>query len=148
MYVKCTYLLTGHCIEKWFIFIKVTFPPTSLAKARGAVILVPLSASPQYLHLCASTSLNYSYMGNPSCFFTGYKLKPFGFPIHGAVDGFSRKVLWVEVTKSNNLPETVAKLYFDCVRQHKGCPLQTRTDCGTENGMIAAASSFFWNLSP
>ena len=88
-------------------------------------------------------------MGNPSWFFTGYdKLKPFGFPIHGAVDGFSRKVLWVEVTKSNNSPETVAKLYLDCVRQHKGCPLQTRTDCGTENGMIAAASSFFWNLSP
>ena len=72
-------------------------------------------------------------------------MKPFGFPIHGAVDGFSRKVLWVEVTKSNtfNSPETVAQFYLECVRQNKGCPLQTRTDCGTENGVIAAAQCYF-----
>ena len=39
--------------------------------------------------------------------------------------------------------ETIAKLYLDCVRRHKGCPLQTRTDCGTENGVIAAAQCYF-----
>lgn len=28
----------------------------------------------------------------------GYdKLKPYGFPIHGCIDGFSRKILWLEV---------------------------------------------------
>ena len=28
----------------------------------------------------------------------GYdKLKPFGFAIHGAIDGYSRRVLWIEV---------------------------------------------------
>ena len=70
-------------------------------------------------------------------------MKPFGFPIHGAVDGFSRKVVWMEVTKSNNSPETVAQFYLECVRQNKGCPLQTRTDCGTENGVIAAAQCYF-----
>ena len=76
--------------------------------------------------------------------FTGYdKLKPYGFPIHGAVDGFSRKVLWLEVTRSNNLPEAVAKFYLDAVRQNEGCPLQTRTDCGTENGVIAGAQCYF-----
>ena len=33
----------------------------------------------------------------------GYdKLKPYGFPIHGAIDGFSRRVLWLDVTRSNN----------------------------------------------
>ena len=75
---------------------------------------------------------------------TGYdKLKPFGFPIHGGVDGFSRKVLWLEVTRSNNAPETVAQFYLDFVRQNRGCPLQTRTDCGTENGVIAAAQCYF-----
>ncbi|XP_046841827.1 uncharacterized protein LOC124435940 [Xenia sp. Carnegie-2017] len=53
----------------------------------------------------------------------GYdKLKPFGFPIHGAVDGFSRKVLWLEVVKSNNAPESVAQLYLDAVRRYRGCP--------------------------
>ena len=33
----------------------------------------------------------------------GYdKLKLYGFPIHGAIDGFSRRVLWIDVTRSNN----------------------------------------------
>ena len=26
------------------------------------------------------------------------KLKPYGFPIHGCIDGFSRKLLWLEVS--------------------------------------------------
>ena len=26
------------------------------------------------------------------------KLKPFGFPIHGAIDGYSRRILWLRVT--------------------------------------------------
>ncbi|XP_046855923.1 uncharacterized protein LOC124449024 [Xenia sp. Carnegie-2017] len=74
----------------------------------------------------------------------GYdKLKPFGFPIHGAVDGFSRKVLWLEVVKSNNAPESVAQLYLDAVRRYRGCPLQIRSDCGTENGVISAAQCYF-----
>ena len=33
----------------------------------------------------------------------GYdKLKPYGFPIHGCIDGWSRKILWLLVTRSNN----------------------------------------------
>ena len=69
-------------------------------------------------------------------FHVGYdKLKPFGFPVHGAIDGFSRKVLWVDVTWSNNSPQSV--------RENKGCPLQTCTDCGTENGIIAGAQCYF-----
>ncbi len=74
---------------------------------------------------------------------TGYdKLKPYGFPIHGAVYGYSRKVLWLEVTRSNNSPEAVAQFYLDAVKQNGGCPLQTRTDCGTENGIIAGAQCY------
>ena len=77
-------------------------------------------------------------------FYAGYdKLKPFGFPINGAIDGFSRKVLWLEVTRSNNSPQSVAQLYLQCVRENEGCPLQTRTDCGTENGIIAGAQCYF-----
>eukprot|EP00112_Aurelia_sp_Birch-Aquarium-sp1_P000694 Seg1067.7 transcript_id=Seg1067.7/GoldUCD/mRNA.D3Y31 product="hypothetical protein" protein_id=Seg1067.7/GoldUCD/D3Y31 len=31
----------------------------------------------------------------------GYdKLKPYGFPVHGAIDGFSRRILWLEVVRS------------------------------------------------
>ena len=59
------------------------------------------------------------------------------------MDGFSRKVLWVEVTRTNNSPETVAQFYLDFVKQNRGCHLQTRNDCGTENGIIAAAQCYF-----
>ena len=89
---------------------------------------------------------NYVYFGvRQSCtLFTGYdKLKPFGFPIHAAVDGYSRKVLWVETERSNNLPEVTASYYLECVKEHGFCPLKTRTDCGTENGIIAAMQCFF-----
>ncbi len=37
----------------------------------------------------------------------GYdKLKPFGFPIHGCIDGYSRKALWLYLTRSKNLPDS------------------------------------------
>ena len=39
----------------------------------------------------------------------GYdKLKPFGFAIHGAIDSFSRRILWLEVGRSNNNPDIIA----------------------------------------
>ena len=48
----------------------------------------------------------------------GYdKLKPFGFSVNGAIDGFSRRILWLEVASSNNDPKIVAQYYLDCVRQ-------------------------------
>ncbi|XP_046851368.1 uncharacterized protein LOC124444760 [Xenia sp. Carnegie-2017] len=91
---------------------------------------------------------NYLSYGPNQCWhIDGYdKLKPFGFPVHGAIDGFSRKVLWLEVTRSNDLPESVAKFYFEAVRKNKACPLQTCSDCGTENGIIAAAQCYFRSL--
>ena len=41
--------------------------------------------------------------GPNSCWYAdGYdKLKPYGFPIHGCIDGYSRRILWLKVTKSN-----------------------------------------------
>jgi hypothetical protein len=76
--------------------------------------------------------------------FQGYdKLKPYGFPIHAGVDGYSRKVLWLEVSRSNNDPEITARFYLECVKENIFCPLQTRTDYGTENGTIAAMQCYF-----
>ena len=38
----------------------------------------------------------------------GYnKLKSYGFPIHGCVDGWSREVLWPNVARSNNKPKRI-----------------------------------------
>ena len=69
----------------------------------------------------------------------GYdKLKPFGFPIHGAIDGYSRRVLWLKVARTNNNPIVIANFYVECVKELQGCPRLLRTDAGTENGTMAA----------
>ncbi|KAJ7387798.1 hypothetical protein OS493_001142 [Desmophyllum pertusum] len=71
------------------------------------------------------------------------KLKPYGFPIHGAIDGYSRKILWLELTRSNDKPENVAKFYIECVAGNGECLLLLRTDCGTENGVMAGMQCYF-----
>lgn len=74
----------------------------------------------------------------------GYdKLKPWGFPIHGAIDGFSRKILWLEVSRSNNSPDSIASFYLNMVKELKGCPVELITDLGTENGLAASIQSYF-----
>ena len=74
----------------------------------------------------------------------GYdKLKPFGFPIHGAIDGFSRKILWLEVTRSNSSPDNIATYFLNTVKELNGCPVQLITDLGTENGLAASIQSYF-----
>ncbi|KAJ8672233.1 hypothetical protein QAD02_003492 [Eretmocerus hayati] len=64
----------------------------------------------------------------------GYdKLKPFGFPIHGCIDRFSRYVLWLQYTTTNNDPKVPAYLFLQAVKKLKGLPTLVRTDAGTEN---------------
>lgn len=52
------------------------------------------------------------------------KLKAWGFPIHGAIHGFSRKILWLEVTRSNNSPHKIAAYYARTVSKVGGCPVE------------------------
>jgi hypothetical protein len=74
----------------------------------------------------------------------GYdKLKPWGFPIHGAIDGYSRCLLWLEVTRSNNSPDNIASFYLSAVDSISGCPVELITDLGTENSIVASIQSFF-----
>ena len=81
---------------------------------------------------------------NYSWHMDGYdKLKAWGFPIHGAIDGFSRKILWLNVTRSNNSPDNIAKFYLNVVKELGGCPVEMITDLGTENGIVAAMQSYF-----
>ena len=73
----------------------------------------------------------------------GYdKLKPFGLPIHGAIDGFSRKVIWLRVTKTNNHPSVIGSFFVDVLKQERKVPDILRTDCRTENGLIAGIQCF------
>ena len=67
----------------------------------------------------------------------GYdKLKPYGFSIHGCIDGFSRRLIWLEVCPSNKNPNVIAKFFIDAVKQLKGIPMRIRCDDGSENCVI------------
>ena len=63
------------------------------------------------------------------------KLKPYGFSIHGGIDGFSRRVLWLEVSTSNKMPEVIAKYYLDAVKRN-GLPVNVKADDGTEHSLV------------
>lgn len=69
----------------------------------------------------------------------GYdKLKPFGFAISGCIDGFSRRVMWLTCGHTNNDPAVIAHNFISCVQRMGVVPMRLRTDCGTENGTLAA----------
>ena len=87
---------------------------------------------------------NYLNPGPNHCWHTdGYdKLKPYGFPIHACIDGFSRRLIWLKVTKSNNDPEITAKFFMESIAEVGGCPTILRTNRGTENGIMATAQAF------
>ena len=70
------------------------------------------------------------------------KLKPYGFCVHGGIDGFSRRLIWLEVGPTNKNPEVIAKFYLDAVNQVGGLPRKIRSDDGTENSMVEAIHTF------
>lgn len=73
----------------------------------------------------------------------GYdKLKPFGFCIHGAIDGYSRKILWLEVSDSNNNPAIVASYFLSCIKELRQIPRIIRADRGSENVNIAGIQRY------
>ena len=42
------------------------------------------------------------------------KLKPFDFSLHGCIDGFSRKLIWLKVGLSNKNPDAISSLLLRC----------------------------------
>ena len=78
-----------------------------------------------------SAGLNYSW------YIDGHdKLKPFGFTLHGCIDGFSRRLIWFEVSSSNKKPKIIGKFYLDAVRQLQSIPKKLKADDGTEHAII------------
>ena len=73
----------------------------------------------------------------------GYdKLKPYELPIHGCIDGFSRRMIWLKLERSNNDPKVIGVLFRDAVIEAGGCPTILRTDRGTENVIMSSAQCF------
>lgn len=63
----------------------------------------------------------------------GYgKLKPFDITIQGAIDGHSRKVLWLQ----NNFPKRVVRYHLNYIKTIRHVPIIFRADLGTENCVI------------
>ena len=61
------------------------------------------------------------------------KLKLFGFCINGSIDGFSRKIMWLNCYVTSSDPKVIASYYMETVSNLGFCPKLVRTDDGTEN---------------
>ncbi|XP_047661982.1 uncharacterized protein LOC113646972 [Tachysurus fulvidraco] len=64
------------------------------------------------------------------------KLKPFGICINGAIDGFSRKILWLNAYCTSSDPKVIGGYFLETVRTFGGSPQILRADMGTENSVI------------
>jgi hypothetical protein len=73
----------------------------------------------------------------------GYdKLKRFGICIHGCIDGFSRHIVWLRASATNNDPRVIARYFMDAVVENDGCPRILRADMGTENTVVEQLQLF------
>jgi len=61
------------------------------------------------------------------------KLKPYGVDIHGCIDGFSRKIIWLRAASTNNYPKVIANYYTRAIEISGGLPNMVQADKGTEN---------------
>ena len=61
------------------------------------------------------------------------------FAYLGAVDGFSRRVVGLEVCRTKSNPKVVGAVYIRAVQSLELVPEMLRTDHGNEAGVMAAA---------
>ena len=67
------------------------------------------------------------------------KLKLYGLFTYGTVDSFSRKIIWLEVCRTNSNPMDVEAMYVKVAKSLKLVPEMLRTDHGNETGVMTAA---------
>ncbi|XP_070410032.1 uncharacterized protein [Nothobranchius furzeri] len=70
------------------------------------------------------------------------KLKPFGICINGAIDGFSRVMIWLHAYSTNNDPKVIAGYFITEVEKRMGTAARIRSDLGTENVIMAEMQRF------
>ena len=70
------------------------------------------------------------------------KLKPWGFYVHGCIDGHSRLIFYLFCV-GNKRAETVASAFQNAV-QEAGWPSRVRGDYGTENNRVAEMMEEHW----
>ena len=72
------------------------------------------------------------------------KLRPYGICINGAIDRFSRWLIWLKAyyTSRSSDPRIIAGYFIQEVEARMGCPRMIRSDHGTENGHMQAMQVF------
>ena len=48
--------------------------------------------------------------------------------MHCVIDGYSLRVLWLQVARSNNAPDNISSYYLTAVYAAAGCPVELITD--------------------
>ena len=77
-----------------------------------------------------------SFGPNHTWHIDGYdNLKPFGIAIHGAIDGYSRRIFWLTLSSSNN-PKVIANYYLCCIKELNLIPHVVRGNRGTLNVIV------------
>ena len=71
------------------------------------------------------------------------KLIPFGFYVHGYIDGFSRKIIWLHVANTNKDPAVIAYYFLKEAEVINGTTTQIRADLGSENSFVYGTHTFF-----
>lgn len=72
-----------------------------------------------------------------------HMIKPFGICINGCIDGFSRKMIWLNAyTRSD--PKLIRGYYTEAVQALGGCP---RGDLGTENYLSPRTQIALWTVT-
>lgn len=116
----------------------------SLRVQRDNVMALMRELDPQGIQLWAKRNfvkkrVSSSNVPNHVWHVDGYdKLKPYSFALNSCIDGYSGKVLWLRCGASNNDPGVIAQYYLNCLSECGIIPMRLRTDCGTENGTMAA----------
>ena len=70
------------------------------------------------------------------------KLKSYGFAIHEALDGFSRKITWQNISSSNNTPAYIAYYFIQSITELGRIPEVIRGDRGSENVTLCGKQRF------
>ena len=70
------------------------------------------------------------------------KLRRYGICINGCVDGFARKVMWMNAYHSASDPMLIGGYYLEVVESLGGCPMLVRGDACTENAHVCDIQRF------
>ena len=75
------------------------------------------------------------------------KIKSCEFSIQGRLDGYSKRIIWLEVSASNKSPDSIANYYLKAAKNVNGTPKIIKADNGTEDSVMEPINLFLRALS-